>query len=65
VNRIWSLFAQHEDDLDDPDVVAQAARFARGYWSGKPCPAYQRGHVVIWEYMASSAEVVRDVTDEV
>lgn len=65
VNRIWTLFAQNEDDLDNPKIVAEASLYAQGYWSGKPCPAYQPGHEAIWEYMASSAEVVSDVTDEV
>jgi hypothetical protein len=65
VNRIWSLFAQNEDDLDNPEIVAEATRYAQGYWSGKPCPAYQPAHEAIWEYMALSAEVISEVTDDI
>lgn len=64
VNRIWTLFAQNEDDIANPNIVAEAARCAQGYWSGKPCPAYQPAHEAIWEYMTLRAEVVRDVTGD-
>jgi hypothetical protein len=65
LNRIWQLYARDESAIGSPRVIAQARGFARGYWSGRACPAYGPGHEAIWEYTASRARVIRDVTDEV
>ena len=64
VNRIWELFADNEGN-QNKIVMDRARQYAEGYWSGRPCPKYQPFEETIWEYMASSARVIRDVTNEI
>lgn len=63
INRIWELLADHEGD-ENPHVMARARQYAEGYWSGRRCPKFQPFDETIWEYMASRARVIRDVTNE-
>jgi hypothetical protein len=61
INRLFTLCAQHEDELDNPDIVHKAHSYAQGYWSGRKCPAYALGDETIWEYMAPQARVIREM----
>lgn len=51
INKLWRLFAEHENDMNDT-VLVHANILARRYWSGRPASGRP-----IWEYLAPAAVV--------